>query len=624
MERDTGQVDITRPAAGGGPAPLQLPPLTTSSPPTPINGKSAANPSAPPSRMTSEQEIMIQSNVFFNQLLLIDNKINGQGPGAGQPRKGSFLMPVLDNHVCAAPPTAFQRYVVHPCAVVFVTMELESSSPLAWVISNVVMLVILLAIFATVVASEPTIMHTPATCPQPACKNHPKWCPGRMICAPQPPPVFDTIENVCIYFFTLEYGLKFLTCWSVTPRAAGILPKDDTVKALELAEDDDEKNAVEYGPIAQTWRWVIRIKNLIDLACWLPFYIALVTPDASASSTYVRAMRLLRLIRVFRLLHLLHMFEQVRGWSAWKCVLYVEAPSHPGTPTHPYLTVFEQVCATANLSVGAFRPCCPASHPLPPPRQMYAMTQLVIETLSSAWPVLAVFLFFSFLIIVVFGSTMYFIESGTYTVDVQYPAGAYVRLALDRQSTEVTPFTSIGAAFYWVIVTGATGKRFVAALSFTLWTHSLTHFSPSSSCVRSFFLSTTRYVSRIRRPRPDDADRPRTRVDDLYRRHPRGRRARGRAGLVLQAHLRQALRQVEGAHRGEKKTGPDGGTEWQIGDPSRPFTWQWEKHGRGGVFRQAPAARGAGATVTNDATDRRSRAVIGVTGGAAEAAGRIA
>ena len=88
---------------------------------------------------------------------------------------------------------------------------------------------------------------------------------------------------------------------------------------------------------------------------------------------------------------------------------------------------------------------------------MYAMTQLVIETLSSAWPVLAVFLFFSFMIIVLFGSIMYFVEAGTYTINTQYPTGAYIRLAVDRQATEVTPFTSIGAAFYYVIVTGATG-----------------------------------------------------------------------------------------------------------------------------------------------------------------------
>jgi hypothetical protein len=86
-----------------------------------------------------------------------------------------------------------------------------------------------------------------------------------MICAPQPPPIFDMIENACIYFFTAEYGLKFFTCWSVSPRAAGILPKDDTVKALELAEDADDVAKVHYGPVAQTWRWVLRLKNLIDL-----------------------------------------------------------------------------------------------------------------------------------------------------------------------------------------------------------------------------------------------------------------------------------------------------------------------------------------------------------------------
>jgi len=360
-EADGQIVDITLPAAaaaaaaaGGGPGPQQpadsrtgpLLGASMSPPTTPVHSRLSAlqlqvappTPSAPISRLTSEQEVLIQSNVFLHQLVLIDNKINATArPGHG--RKGSFLMPAVDEHVSAAPPSAFQRFVVQPCAIVFVTMELESSSPLAWMLSNLVMLVILLAIFATVVASEPTVMVAPATCAQPACNNNPKWCPGRMICAPQPPPIFDTIENACIYFFTAEYGLKFFTCWSVSPRAAGILPKDDTVKALELAEDADDVAKVHYGPVAQTWRWVLQLKNLIDLACWLPFYIALALPDASASSTYVRAIRLLRLIRVFRLLNLLHMFEQVPFASS--CVLpFVFSPSSTSPPNRACLFFF--------------------------------------------------------------------------------------------------------------------------------------------------------------------------------------------------------------------------------------------------------------------------------------------
>jgi hypothetical protein len=209
------------------------------------------------------------------------------------------------------PSTWVQRAIVHPCVVVFVTLELESSSRVARILSVLFILVTLLSIFATVVASEPSLMYTPTTCFQPACNNNPRWCPGYMICPPEPSPVFETIENLCIYLFTIEYGMKFLTCWSVSPQTAGILPQEDTVRSL----NDPDDPVREYGPIEQTLRWAKKFKNVVDLVCWLPFYVAMVANDGHGSSTVARMFRLLRLIRVFRLLNVLHVFEQVSSPS---------------------------------------------------------------------------------------------------------------------------------------------------------------------------------------------------------------------------------------------------------------------------------------------------------------------
>ena len=59
---------------------------------------------------------------------------------------------------------------------------------------------------------------SPQTCEAPACNNDPDFCPGFMICQPVPKPVFYTIDAICVYLFTIEYGVKLLTAWSVSSR----------------------------------------------------------------------------------------------------------------------------------------------------------------------------------------------------------------------------------------------------------------------------------------------------------------------------------------------------------------------------------------------------------------------
>ena len=302
-----------------------------------------------------------------------------------------------------------------PLQLVFVTLDMEHSSPVAWWLSIALKFVILLAIFTTVVSSEPSMNRVPATCAAPVCNRDPNLCPGQTLCAPEPLPVFETIENACIFIFTAEYGLKLLTCWTVSARLAGVAPKADAVaQTFKIKSFDDLR---VYSIPELVIRWMVQLKNLVDLACWLPFFVGMVVSISARQSAFVRALRLLRLIRILRLLKTLKLFEPV-----------------------------------------------------------HVMTGLLYRTAINSWPVVAVFLFFSFIVIVLFGSIIYLLEAGTFVVNDDYPTGAFVRPTVDHYGTEASPFVSIGTSFYWVIVTSTTGACCFCASSFLRpFPHSLTH-----------------------------------------------------------------------------------------------------------------------------------------------------
>lgn len=82
-------------------------------------------------------------------------------------------------------------------------------------------------------------------------------------------------------------------------------------------------------------------------------------------------------------------------------------------------------------------------------------TKLLSQTIWRSLPALSLLFFFTALGVVLFGSLIYFMEGGKYEVTAEYPDGAYLRNDLVGVS-EVTPYTSIPVACYWVIVTATT------------------------------------------------------------------------------------------------------------------------------------------------------------------------
>jgi hypothetical protein len=58
----------------------------------------------------------------------------------------------------------------------------------------------------------------------------------------------------------------------------------------------------------------------------------------------------------------------------------------------------------------------------------------------------------SFVVMLCFATFVYYCERGTFKVKEDTPDGAYYRRTSDGKGEEITPFTNIMVAWWWVIV----------------------------------------------------------------------------------------------------------------------------------------------------------------------------
>jgi len=82
--------------------------------------------------------------------------------------------------------------------------------------------------------------------------------------------------------------------------------------------------------------------------------------------------------------------------------------------------------------------------------------QLVSRVMMQSAPALQLMMFFTILGMILFGSMLYFCESGKWHLTEEYPDGVYLREDATGMLKEPSPFTSIPACFWWVIVTQTT------------------------------------------------------------------------------------------------------------------------------------------------------------------------
>jgi hypothetical protein len=285
----------------------------------------------------------------------------------------------------ATTPLAFFRRM---CSTVFITLELEGSSTLATYLDYVTKAVIILAIVAYLLSTDPQFQYTPLTCAAPFCSDDAALCPGYDVCEAVELPWITAISNFTTYYFTAEWGLKMLTVWSVSSRVAGVIPaswEDERAK-------DPNLPLPKYSAWYQSFKFFWRIKNIIDFASIFPSYVQYFSSGGGASTNFVRTLRLLRLIRVLRLLRLLSFLK--------------------------------------NVDVAM---------------------DLIWATLSEGSLLLSVFIFVCLVIMVLLGCLCYIAEQGTFTVDQNHPNGAYLKMTDDYSGTKVSNINSAVQGIYWSV-----------------------------------------------------------------------------------------------------------------------------------------------------------------------------
>ena len=148
------------------------------------------------------------------------------------------------------------------CGQIFLTLDNDESSPLAFYLGLFIKMVIIVAILMYILSTLPSMNATPDVCTQDdaVCYYDPTLCPGYAVCAPVPFPIFGYAETAAVAFFSLDYVLRVGTCWAVSSKIAYTVPSNWKImvkRGIPLPE---------YSPPVQMFKYATRIPNLIDLA----------------------------------------------------------------------------------------------------------------------------------------------------------------------------------------------------------------------------------------------------------------------------------------------------------------------------------------------------------------------
>lgn len=301
-------------------------------------------------------------------------------------KKVLFVPPVITKTVTSGEPpfivTQEHKFNVSIPQRIFLLFDQPEHCFLGEIISFVTMIVIIISCIGYIAATGART--TPSTCDNPACENDPNLCPSSMICEPEENPVYDSIETVCIAFFTLDYFIRLFLVPLMPARLAGIIP---------VYFDIFNANAImptpKYSVGTTIWRYMTIPMNIIDLVAIIPFYVAYFSTSGSSVSI-IRILRLVRVLRVFKI---------------------------------------------GGMGNG-----------------MTLMSNAMMNSLSA----MGILLFFTVLGVILFGSIIFFLEAGKFTVNEDFPEGAFLRWDILHVAKEESPFSSILVSCYWAMVTFTT------------------------------------------------------------------------------------------------------------------------------------------------------------------------
>lgn len=85
------------------------------------------------------------------------------------------------------------------------------------------------------------------------------------------------------------------------------------------------------------------------------------------------------------------------------------------------------------------------------------LNELLYNTLANSLEALVCIGIFSFFSVLLFSTLIYFTERGTFTVNVDYPNGAYLVPTVNDLGMQPTNFVSIPVSMYWAVTTLTTG-----------------------------------------------------------------------------------------------------------------------------------------------------------------------
>ena len=290
---------------------------------------------------------------------------------------------------------------------VFVTLDDPGSSGLARVLSLFIMGLIVTSVVALVLE---TVYVDPSHNPD-CLADEVEGSAGRTICRVNECGDGDDacVANQLAYCRDCEPAPHPLFAWFedliipvftaeylarlLTVHAALCIDSDQLIGATQSAAGVAAFSGWRVG-LKRTWKFCTRPLEVFDLLAILPWWIELLMPAGSGSAgASLSALRLLRLVRVTRI------FKLGKQAEAFRMFINVLANS------------------------------------------------------LSAMKVLGVFMV---LLITLFGSLIFAAEKGEWTVDDDFPHGAFTRPTLDGRDREESPFRSIPFSFWWVIVTVTT------------------------------------------------------------------------------------------------------------------------------------------------------------------------